>query len=461
MTLDKHVASSEKARLRVSADCRTFGSLKQTSPMRYHRIDNELFVRNRKRFMDALVPQSVAVFNANDIMPTNADGTMRFKQNSDLFHLTGVDQEETILLLAPDARDSDHREVLFLRETNETIAVWEGEKLTVETAREVTGIQTVYWIKDFERVFNNLVNQSAHIYLNSNEHGRANVQVETRDMRFVKWCMARYPLHKYRRCAPIMEDIRAVKSKMEILLLQEACDITEKGFRRLLKAVRPGVWEYELEAELIHEFTRNRAQGFAYDPIIASGKSSCVLHYTENNRQCKKGDVLLLDIGAEYANYDADLSRTIPVSGRYTKRQRQVYDAVLRVQEAAIAMLRPGTLLKDYHTEVGKLMEAELVGLKLLTNQDISKQDPKHPAYKKYFMHGTSHFLGLDTHDVGNWDNPIKDGNVFTCEPGIYIPEEGIGVRIEDDIHVTRKGPVNLMKNIPKQAEEIEELMNS
>jgi Xaa-Pro aminopeptidase len=429
--------------------------------MRYHRIDNELFVNNRRRFAEGLVPQSVAVFNSNDIMPTNADGTMRFKQNSDLFHLTGVDQEETILLIAPNARDEAHREVLFLRETNETIAVWEGEKLTVEQAREVTGIQTIYWVKDFERVFNSIAVQMAHIYLNTNEHGRASIQVETRDMRFIKWCKERYPLHKYRRCAPIMQRIRAVKSKFELLLLQEACDITEKGFRRLLKTVRPGVWEYELEAELIHEFTRNRAQGFAYDPIIASGKSSCVLHYTQNNQQCEKGDVLLLDIGAEYANYDADLSRTIPVSGRFTKRQRQVYDAVLRVQKTAIAMLTPGTMLKDYHREVGKLMEAELLGLKLISNDDIKNQNPNHPAYKKYFMHGTSHFLGLDTHDVGDWDLPIEEGNVFTCEPGIYIPEEAIGIRIEDDIHVTRKGPVNMMKNIPKEAEEIEELMNS
>lgn len=258
-----------------------------------------------------------------------------------------------------------------------------------------------------------------------------------------------------------MQQLRAVKSKFEILLLQEACDITEKGFRRLLKTVRPGVWEYELEAELIHEFIRNRSQGFAYEPIIASGKNSCVLHYIDNSKQCRKGDVLLLDIGAEYANYDADLSRTIPVSGKYSKRQREVYDAVLSVQKAAINMLRPGTMLKDYHHEVGLLMEAELVKLKLISKQDISRQDPKHPAYKKYFMHGTSHFLGLDTHDVGDWDLPMEDGHVFTCEPGIYIPEEGIGIRIEDDILVTRKGPVNLMKNIPKEAEEIEELMSA
>lgn len=429
--------------------------------MRYERIDSELFIRNRKRFAEGLVPQSVAVFNANDIMPTNADGTMRFKQNSDLFHLSGIDQEESILLLAPDARDEANREVLFLRETNEHIAIWEGKKLTVEDAQQVSGITSVHWLKDFDRIFNAVANESAHIYLNSNEHSRATVQVETRDMRFVKWCKEHYPLHKYRRSAPLMQKIRAVKLKMEILLMQEACDITEKGFRRLLKAVKPGIWEYELEAELSHEFIRNRAQGFAYDPIIASGANSCILHYTSNNAQCKKGDLLLLDIGAEYANYDADLSRTIPVSGRYTKRQRAVYDAVLRVQEQAIAMLRPGTMLKDYHREVGLMMQDELVKLKLISKSDIAKQNPKNPAYKKYFMHGTSHFLGLDTHDVGDWEVPMEEGNVFTCEPGIYIPEERIGVRIEDDIHLTRKGPVNLMKNIPKDADEIEELMNS
>jgi len=429
--------------------------------MRYDRIDNELFIENRKRFTGGLAPQSVAVFNANDIMPTNADGHMKFKQNSDLFYLSGIDQEESILVIAPDSSEPAHREVLFLRETNETIAIWEGAKLTVEQAREISGIQTVYWLKDFNRVFNGLVSEASLIYLNSNEHNRATIEVETRDARFVKWCKEKYPLHKYRRSAPILQRLRAVKSKFEVMVMQEACDITEKGFRRLLKATKPGVWEYELEAELAHEFIRNRAQGFAYEPIIASGRNSCVLHYITNNQQCKKGDVLLLDIGAEYANYDADLTRTIPVSGTFSKRQKDVYNAVLRVQKAAIEMLRPGTMLKDYHREVGLLMQDELLGLKLIDKTDIKNQDPKWPAYKKYFMHGTSHFLGLDTHDVGNWDIPMEEGNVFTCEPGIYILEEAIGVRIEDDILVSKKGPVNLMRNIPKEVEEIEELMNS
>lgn len=440
--------------------CR-FESPKRTQKMRYDRIDNALFIQNRKRFVHRLKPQSVAVFNANDIMPTNADGTMKFKQNSDLFYLSGVDQEETILLLAPNAHDEAHREVLFLRETNETIAIWEGAKLTMEEARAVSGIQTIYWIKDFERVFATLVSECALIYLNTNEHARASVKVETREMRFLKWCKEQYPLHEYRRSAPMLHRIRAVKAPQEIALLQTACDITEKGFRRLLKAVKPGVWEYELEAELIHEFIRNRAQGFAYEPIIAAGANSCVLHYIDNNKQCQKGDILLLDIGAEYANYDADLTRSIPVSGTFTQRQKDVYNAVLRVQKAAINMLRPGTIIKEYHKEVGALMEAELVNLKLITMQDIATQDPKWPAYKKYFMHGTSHFLGLDTHDVGNWDVPMEVGNVFTCEPGIYIREEGLGIRIEDDILIGEDGPVNLMKNIPKEVEELEELMNS
>ncbi len=429
--------------------------------MRYERIDTELFINNRNRFVKELVPQSVAIFNSNDIMPTNADGTMKFKQNNDLFYLSGADQEETILLLAPDAQDENHREILFVKETSESIAVWEGDKLTMEQAKEISGIRTVLWLKEFNSIFNKVAGESAHIYLNTNEHNRAEVTVETRDSRFIKTCKEKFPLHKYRRSAPIMNRIRSVKSKMELLLMQEACNITEKGFRRLLDKVRPGVWEHELEAELIHEFIRNRSDGFAYEPIIASGANACVLHYIANNSQCKKGDLLLLDIGAEYANYDSDLTRTIPVSGKYAKRQKDVYNAVLRVQKAAIKMLRPGTLLKEYHKEVGLLMQDELLKLKLITKTDIRKQDPKWPAYKKYFMHGTSHFLGLDTHDVGDWEAPMQAGNVFTCEPGIYIREEGIGIRIEDDILVTKKGPSNLMRNIPKEVEEIEGLMNS
>ena len=429
--------------------------------MRYEKIDTQLFVNNRQRFVDGLVPLSIAVFNSNDIMPTSADGTMPFKQATDIFHLSGVDQEESILVLFPNSRDEKHREILFLKETSDLIAVWEGAKLTKEQATEVSGIKTVYWLDQFESVFNQLMCEASHVYLNSNEHGRANTEVETREARFVKWCTKKYPLHKYRRSAPIMHSIRAIKSDIEVALIQKACDITEAGFRRVLKMIKPGVMEYEIEAEYMHEFLMQRSSGFAYTPIIGSGASSCVLHYIENNKECKDGDVLLMDVGAEYANYDADMTRTVPVNGRYSERQKAVYNAVLRVMDGAIKMLRPGTTFKEYNAEVGKMMESELLALRLISTSDIENQDPNWPAYKKYFMHGTSHHLGLDTHDSGFFDRPMEAGMVFTCEPGIYIPDEGIGIRIEDDLVLTDGEPINLMKNIPKQIEEIEEIMNS
>jgi len=429
--------------------------------MRYDKIDNQLFIQNRQRFTDGLVPLSVAVFNSNDIMPTSADGAMPFKQATDIFHLSGVDQEESILVLFPNSRDPKHREILFLKETNEHIAVWEGAKLTMEQATEVSGVKTVYWLNKFESIFNQLMCEASHVYLNSNEHARAHIEVETREARFVKWCMAKYPIHKFRRSAPIMHYIRAIKSDIEITQLQKACDITEAGFRRVLKMVKPGVMEYEIEAEYMHEFLMQRSTGFAYTPIIGSGASSCVLHYIDNNKECKDGDVLLMDVGAEYANYDADMSRTIPVNGKFTDRQKAVYNSVLRVQKKAIDMLRPGTDFKKYNAEVGKIMESELLALRLISTTDIENQDPAWPAYKKYFMHGTSHHLGLDTHDSGFFDRPMEAGMVFTCEPGIYIPEENIGIRIEDDLVLMDGEPFNLMKNIPKEVEEIEELMNS
>lgn len=429
--------------------------------MRYDQIDKQLFIDNRQRFIDGLVPLSIAVFNSNDVMPTSADGTMPFKQATDIFHLSGIDQEESLMVLFPNARDEKHREILFLKETNEHIAVWEGAKLTKEQAAEVSGIKTVYWLGKFETIFNQLMTEASHVYLNSNEHNRAKIEVETRDARFNKWCMNKYPLHKYRRSAPIMHTIRAVKSQTEIDLIQKACDITEAGFRRVLKFIKPGVMEYEIEAELAHEFLRSRSTGFAYTPIVGSGPNACVLHYIENNAQCKDGDVILMDIGAEYANYDSDMTRSVPVNGRYSDRQKQVYNSVLRVMNKAMDMLRPGTMLTEYHAEVGKMMESELLALRLIDTNDIKNQDPDWPAYKKYFMHGTSHHLGLDTHDLGWYDRPIEKGMVFTCEPGIYIPEEGLGIRIEDDLVVTDDAPFNLMRNIPKEIEEIEEIMNS
>ena len=428
--------------------------------MKYTPLSKEIYLRNRAKFAVKMAKTAVAIFNANDILPTNADGTMKFRQNNDLFYLCGIDQEETILLLAPDCPNPAWREVLFLRETNDHIAVWEGHKYTKEEAFTASGIGTILWLSEFDLIFNSVVNLSERIYLNSNEHLRAGVVVETRDARFIKTCKEKYPLHIVERAAPLMHELRGVKEPEEIQQLQIACDITEKGFRRVLGMVKPGVTEYEIEAEFVHEFVRNRSKGFAYEPIIASGPSACVLHYIENNKACLDGELLLLDVAAEYGNYNADMTRTIPVNGRYTKRQRQVYDAVLRVEREAASMLRPGVTIQDYHREVGLVMQGELLGLGLLDQTDIKNQDPKWPAYKKYFMHGTSHHLGLDVHDVGTMHFPISAGMVFTVEPGIYIPEEGFAVRIENDIVVQANGYLDLMRNIPIEAEEIESLMN-
>ncbi|HTB06275.1 MAG TPA: aminopeptidase P N-terminal domain-containing protein [Bacteroidia bacterium] len=428
--------------------------------MKYLPLQSEMFVRNRKRFAKELKGNSVAIFNSNDIMPTNADGSMSFIQNSDLFYLCGIDQEETILVLYPDASTNLWKEMLFLRETNPHIAVWEGHKYSKEEARKASGIEEIYWLSEFEMILRGVMGQCKHVYLNTNEHTRARVEVETRDARFGKWCKEKYPMHHYERSAPIMHLLRMVKSKEEVELIKYACSITEKGFRRLLPFIKPGVWEYEIEAELMHEFLRNRSRGFAYGPIIASGKDSCVLHYTENNKQCKKGDIILLDVAAEYANYGSDMTRVVPIDGKFTKRQKEVYNAVLRVFKGARKMLVKGNHIDKYNTAIGHLMEEEMVRLKLLKMSDIKKQDPKNPLFRKYFMHGTSHFLGLDIHDVGFFHLPFMAGTVFTCEPGIYIPQEKIGVRIENNILITEKGNIDLMEHIPIEADEIEELMN-
>ncbi|MCW5518332.1 aminopeptidase P family protein [Aureitalea sp. L0-47] len=430
--------------------------------MKYHPINKQLYIKNRKNFMAEMKPKSVAVFNSNDIYPVSADSTMPFQQHRDILYLSGVDQEESILVLFPDAIEPKHREVLFLRETNEHIAVWEGEKLTKERAFEVSGIKTVYWLSEFDKIFFELMTQSEIIYFNTNEHYRQSVETETREARFIKATKDKFPAHTYAKSNPILQRLRSVKDDIEIDILQTACDITEKGFRRVLNFVKPEVWEFEIEAEFMHEFLRNRSDGFAYTPIIASGNNANVLHYIQNNQQCKDGHLLLMDVGASYANYSSDMTRTIPVNGRYTERQRAVYDAVLRVKDEATKLLVPGAFWKEYHVEVGKLMTSELLNLGLIDKADVQNEDPDWPAYKKYFMHGTSHHMGLDTHDYGILWEPIKAGMVFTVEPGIYIPEEGFGIRLEDDVVVQEKGePFNLMRNIPIEAEEIEELMNS
>lgn len=430
--------------------------------MKYHKIDKKLFIKNRKNFTAKMKPNSLAVFNSNDIYPISADSTLPFEQHRDIFYLSGVDQEESVLVLFPDCPKKEHKEILFLKETSELIAIWEGEKLTKEAAFETSGIKTVYWLQDLEKIMFELMTQCDTVYINTNEHYRANVETETREDRFTKWLKNKYPAHSVAKSNPILQRLRSVKDKIELDLIQHACDITEKGFRRVLDKVKPGIWEYEIEAEFMHEFLRNRSKKFAYTPIIASGNNANVLHYIENNQQCKAGELILMDVGAEYANYSSDMTRTIPVSGKFTKRQKEVYNAVNRVKNEATKLLVPGALWADYHVEVGKLMTSELLGLGLIDKADVKNEDPNWPAYKKYFMHGTSHHMGLDTHDYGILTEPIKANMVFTVEPGIYIPDEGFGIRIEDDVVVQEKGePFNLMRNIPIEVEEIEDLMNS
>ncbi len=429
--------------------------------MRYQKIDPELFVGNRERLRALLPPNSVAVFNSNDILPTNADGTMLLRQNSDIFYLSGIHQEETILVIFPDAPDEKQREMLFTKETSELIAIWEGAKHTKQSASETSGIENVHWIDAFPGIFRMLMTQADQVYLNSNEHARATDQVETRDLRFIRETQKHYPLHDFKRLAPLMAQLRSIKNSIEVELISKACEITEAGFRRVLEFIKPGVKEYEVEAELIHEYLRHGSDGFAYDPIIGSGANACVLHYLENDATCEDGEMLLMDVAARYANYNSDLTRTVPVNGRFSERQKAVYNAVLRTMRACSQMLRPGVILKDYQEEVGKLIESELLDLQLITKKDIDDQDPEKPAYKKYFMHGTSHHMGLDVHDLGDTWRPVEEGMVFTIEPGIYIREENFGCRLENNYLIGKDGNVDLMATIPVEAEEIEELMNA
>jgi Xaa-Pro aminopeptidase len=393
-------------------------------------------------------------------MPTSADGTHPFVQQTDTFYLSGIDQEETVLVICPDAPDEKQKEILFIKETNEQIATWEGQKYTKEQAQDISGIKTIRWTSELYTILRTLVVQSENIYLNTNEHLRAAVTVETRDMRFVRWCRQAFPLHNYERLAPIMHDLRAVKSSLEIELIKEVCDITEKAFRRLLGFIQPGVWEYEVEAEIVHEFMRNRSRGPAFETIVASGIDSCTLHYVRNDKQCNDGDLVLIDFGAEYANFASDVTRTVPVNGKFSKRQKEVYNAVLKIQKAAIKMLKPGNTLEKYQKDVSKLVEAELIRLGVLKKAEVKKQSEDSPLYKKFFPHGTSHHLGLDVHDYGDKYRKFVPGMVLTCEPGIYIRDEAIGVRIENDILITKNEPIDLTETIPREAEEIEALMN-
>ncbi|HEY5536794.1 MAG TPA: aminopeptidase P N-terminal domain-containing protein [Ignavibacteria bacterium] len=428
--------------------------------MRNLKIDRNLFIQNRKKLSAQLKPNSLALVNANDYMPTNADGTMHFKQNTDLYWLTGVDQEETILVLFPDSPDPKLKEILFVKETSDLIAIWHGKKLSKAEATELTGIENIMWLSEFPAVFHALVTDCDNIYLQSNEHKRTEIIVQTRNARFIDWCQKEYPLHTYMRIAPIINRLRMIKSPVEIDLLQKACDLTEKGFRRVLKFTKPGVMEYEIEAEFTHEFISNGSGYADYYPIIASGPGACVLHYIKNDEECKDGDLVLIDTGAACGYYNADMTRTIPVNGKFTKRQKAVYNAVLRIMKSTIKLMVKGAIWKEIQLVTEQNTEKELVDLRILKMRDIKKQDPNKPLYKKYFMHNVSHYLGLDVHDVGYLHYPYKPGMVFTVEPGIYIPEEGIGIRLEDNILIKEKGNFDLMRNIPIEVDEIEELMS-
>ncbi len=427
--------------------------------MRYAPIDPELFTGNRDRLKRLLLPNSLAVVNANDVLPANADAVLPLKPNPDLFYLTGIEQEESMLLLFPDAADEKHREILFLRQPDPRLETWEGHKLTQAEARKISGVARVEWLADFPALFHRLMCECDHVYLNANEHARAHIIVETREARFVKETRRKYPLHDYQRLAPLLHRLRAVKSDTEVALIRKACAITEAGFRRACQIVKPGRNEMEVEAEFAREFIR-RGGGFAYAPIIAAGSNACALHYQQNDQPCRSGQLLLLDVGASYANYNADMTRTIPVNGRFTRRQKKVYNAVLRVLRAVSAAATPGKLPRDWQKEADALVEQELVDLGLLKQSDIRRQNPDKPAFRKYFMHGIGHPLGLDVHDLAPAAGPIQAGWVLTVEPGIYIREEGLGIRLENNFLIQNGGNVDLMAGIPIEADAIEDLMH-
>lgn len=428
---------------------------------RYQLISNTLFVENRKRFVANLKPKSLAILHSNNVMPRNGDASYEFKQNSDMFWLTGIDQEECAVVIFPDSPVEAYREALFIKRTNEHIAVWDGHKYTKEEAAAASGIKQVFWMDEFDSLMRPVINMAEFVYLNTNENDRASNTAPYKDFTFALQMRERFPLHKYERAAPILQRLRSVKSPLEVEYMKHAIEISNKMFQRVLRFVKPGIKEYEVEAEVIHEFIRNGAAGHSFTPIVASGKNACVLHYIDNADICRDGDLLLLDTGTDYGNYISDMTRTFPVNGRFSKRQKEVYNAVLKVMQEAKKMLKPGVLLMEYHAEVCKVMEQELIALGLLTQADIKAQNPAWPAFKKYYMHGTSHFLGLDVHDVGMRYEPMQAGMMFSCEPGIYIPEEGIGIRLENEILITETGCIDLMAHIPIEAEHIEELMNA
>jgi Xaa-Pro aminopeptidase len=427
--------------------------------MRYEKIDSKLFISNRERLRSLLKPNSMVIVQSNDVLPTNADGTFGFRQNNDIFYLSGVDQEETILILFPDFPDEKFREILMMRETSEHLKIWEGEKLSKKQATEISGIEKVVWTNNFETILRKLIFLADNVYLNLNEHHGGEWNLETRERRFITEFKQKFPLHRIERLAPLLHQLRVIKHPIEIDLIKKAIEITNKGFIRMAKFLKPHVKEFELEAELTHEFLKNRSRGHAFAPILASGGSACVLHYITNNNQCQNDEMILMDFGAEYANYNADITRCLPVNGKFSDRQKEVYEAVLRVMKAAKKMLIVGNTMEKLRKEVGKIMEIELIKLGLLNQEEVNKQNEDTPLYKKYFPHGISHHLGLDVHDVGNRYEVFKVGMIFTCEPGIYITEEKLGIRLENDILITESGNEDLMSNIPIEMEDIEALM--
>lgn len=426
--------------------------------MRHAPIDPALFGANRDRLRALLPPRSVAIVHAADVLPTNGDGTLRLAPAADLFWLTGIEQEESVLVLAPDAIDPAQRQILFLRQPNELLATWEGEKLSKDKATAISGVATVRWLADLPTVLHTLLCDCDRVWIDSNEHERSSTEIEPRDLRLGRELMHRYPLHRYERLQTLMRPLRAVKGAAEIDLVRRAIDVTAAGLSRVLAALRPGVMEYELEAELVGEFTRRRAR-MAYEPIIGSGKNACVLHYLDNDQECRSGDLVLIDVGANYGNYAADLTRTYPVSGRFSARQRAVYDAVKRVFDRAVARTTVGTRIRDWKRAAQIDMADELVGLGLITAEERARDSAEEPACRRYFMHGLGHSLGLGVHDLAPQDGPFAAGWIMTVEPGLYIPEEGIGVRLENDILVTEQGPVDLCSHVPMDADEIERLL--
>ena len=430
--------------------------------MKYKPLNSSIYKRNRLNFMDQMKGNSMAIFNSNDIYPVSADTELPFEQHRDIFHLTGIDQEETILIVYPNSKDSKTRENLFIRRSDEHTKIWEGEKLSKDLATKLSGVENVHFVEDFKNILHSISNKVDTFYINKNEHYRANSPVETREDRFINWLLKKYPAHKVAKSNPILQRLRSIKHLDEIDQIKKACQLTKKGFDRVLRFVKSDVWEYQIEAEFIHEFINNSSKGFAYTPIIASGINNNVLHYIKNNKQCKDGDLILMDVGAEYGNYSSDMTRTIPVSGRFSKRQKEVYNSVLQVKNEATKLLTIGNNWKIFHEQVGEIMTQELFKIGLIDKNDIKNETKKNPAYKKYFMHGTSHHLGLDTHDYGLLEDPFQENMVFTVEPGIYIPKEGFGIRLEDDVVIQSKGdPLNLMSDIPIIADEIEDIMNS